>query len=223
MITDVKPGQRIILRRDKNYWAKDLPVRRGLYNFDEIDIEYFRDANSLFEAFAAGLLDFREETNPARWTNSYDFPAIRDHRMIREALPAGGPKGMEGFVFNLRRPLFARHQGSRGAGAPVRFRMDQCQSLQWALQANEKLFRRFRTCLDRAPGERRRACLACALSGRGARGYFGRQLAAGRDRRFGRRQDRAKARPRALERGRLRNRRRPSDQRRASLCPSRSW
>ena len=106
IITDVKPGQRIILHRDKNYWAKDLPVRRGLYNFDEIDIEYFRDANSLFEAFAAGLLDFREETNPARWTNSYDFPAIRDHRMIREALPAGGPKGMEGFVFNLRRPLF---------------------------------------------------------------------------------------------------------------------
>jgi peptide/nickel transport system substrate-binding protein len=106
IVTDVKPGQRIILRRDPNYWAKDLPVRRGLYNFDEIDIEYFRDANSLFEAFAAGLLDFREETNPARWTNSYDFPAIRDHRMIREGLPSGGPKGMEGFVFNLRRPLF---------------------------------------------------------------------------------------------------------------------
>ncbi|HEY8008129.1 MAG TPA: extracellular solute-binding protein [Methylocella sp.] len=106
VVADVKPGQRIILRRDPHYWAKDLPVRRGLYNFDEIDIEYFRDANSLFEAFAAGLLDFREETNPARWTNSYDFPAMRDHRMFRQALPAGGPKGMEGFVFNLRRPLF---------------------------------------------------------------------------------------------------------------------
>ncbi|HUI20189.1 MAG TPA: extracellular solute-binding protein [Methylocella sp.] len=106
IVADVKPGQRIILRRDPNYWAKDLPVRRGLYNFDEIDIEYFRDANSLFEAFAAGLLDFREETNPARWATAYDFPAIRDHRVIREALPAGGPKGLEGFVFNLRRPLF---------------------------------------------------------------------------------------------------------------------
>jgi peptide/nickel transport system substrate-binding protein len=106
VVANVQPGQRIILRRDENYWAKELPVRRGLFNFDEIDIEYFRDANSLFEAFAAGLLDFREETNPARWTNSYDFPAIRDHRIIREALPAGGPKGLEGFVFNLRRPLF---------------------------------------------------------------------------------------------------------------------
>jgi peptide/nickel transport system substrate-binding protein len=106
VVADVKPGQRIILHRDRNYWAKDLPVRRGLFNFDEIDIEYFRDANSLFEAFVAGLLDFREETNPARWTNSYDFPAVRDHRIIRESLPAGGPKGLEGFVFNLRRPVF---------------------------------------------------------------------------------------------------------------------
>lgn len=106
-IVDVKAGERILLRRDPNYWANDLPVRRGLFNFDEIDIEYFRDANSLFEAFAARLLDFREETNPARWAHAYDFPAVRDHRIIRESLPAGGPKGLEGFVFNLRRPIFA--------------------------------------------------------------------------------------------------------------------
>lgn len=106
LIKEVKPGQRILLDRDPNYWAKDLPVRRGLYNFDEIDIEYFRDANSLFEAFTAGLLDFREETNPARWTQAYDFPAIREGKVIRVALPAGGPKGLEGFVFNLRRTLF---------------------------------------------------------------------------------------------------------------------
>lgn len=106
-VADVKPGERIVLRRDPDYWAKDLPVRRNLFNFDEIDIEYFRDANSLFESFAAGLLDFREETNPARWAHSYDFPAIRERRIVREALPAGGPKGMEGFVFNLRRPFFA--------------------------------------------------------------------------------------------------------------------
>jgi peptide/nickel transport system substrate-binding protein len=106
-IVTVKPGERLILRRDPDYWAKDLPIRRGLFNFDEIDIEYFRDANSLFEAFRTGLLDFREETNPGRWTTGYDFPAMRDHRMMRAALPSGGPKGMEGFVFNLRRPLFA--------------------------------------------------------------------------------------------------------------------
>ncbi|HTV33252.1 MAG TPA: extracellular solute-binding protein [Methylocella sp.] len=107
LISEVKPGQRIRLKRDENYWGKNLPVRRGLFNFDEIDIEYFRDANSLFEAFTAGLLDFREETNPARWTQAYDFPAIREGKAFRAALPIGGPKGLEGFVFNLRRPLFA--------------------------------------------------------------------------------------------------------------------
>ncbi len=106
IITGVEPGQRINLRRDQNYWAKDLPVRRGMFNFDEIDVEYFRDANSLFEAFAAGALDFREETNSARWAHAYDLPAVRDGRILCQSLPLGGPKGMEGFVFNLRRPLF---------------------------------------------------------------------------------------------------------------------
>jgi peptide/nickel transport system substrate-binding protein len=106
IIAEVAPGQRLKLRRDPNYWAKDLPVRRGLFNFDEIDIEYFRDANSLFEAFTSGALDFREETNSARWAHAYDFPALRDGRTLRQSLPMGGPKGMEGFVFNLRRPQF---------------------------------------------------------------------------------------------------------------------
>lgn len=105
-IVEAEAGRKLVLRRDENYWGKDLPTRRGLFNFDEIDIEYFRDANSLFEAFEAGLLDFREETSPTRWISSYDFPAIREKKAVREALPIGGPKGMEGFAFNLRRPLF---------------------------------------------------------------------------------------------------------------------
>jgi peptide/nickel transport system substrate-binding protein len=105
-ITDIKPGERIVLTRNPDYWAKDLPSQKGSFNFDEIDIEYYRDANSMFEAFRAGLLDYREETSPSRWTSSYDFPAMRDGRDIHEALPVGGPKGMTGFVFNLRRGLF---------------------------------------------------------------------------------------------------------------------
>jgi peptide/nickel transport system substrate-binding protein len=105
-ITDIKPGEQLILRRNPDYWAKDLPIRRGMFNFDEIEINYYRDANSQFEAFRAGLIDFRDETNPARWTTGYDFPAMRDHRDVRETLPIGGPKGIEGFVFNLRHPIF---------------------------------------------------------------------------------------------------------------------
>lgn len=105
-ITEVKPGERLVLSRDPNYWALELPVRRGLFNFDEIRIDYFRDANAMFEAFRAGLLDFRVETSPQRWMTGYDFPALREKRLYREALPAGGPKGMEGFAFNLRREIF---------------------------------------------------------------------------------------------------------------------
>ena len=105
-IAEVRAGERLVLARDPAYWAKDLPSQRGSFNFDAIDIEYYRDANSMFEAFRAGLLDVREETSPSRWANAYEFPAIRDGRDVREALPIGGPKGMTGFAFNLRRGLF---------------------------------------------------------------------------------------------------------------------
>jgi peptide/nickel transport system substrate-binding protein len=105
-IAEVKVGERIVLKRDPDYWGRDLPIQKGLHNFDEIDIDYFRDANSLFESFKAGLIDYRDETSPTRWINGYDFPAVRDGRVIKETLPVGVPKGMEGFAFNLRRPLF---------------------------------------------------------------------------------------------------------------------
>lgn len=107
-IAQMRPGERVMLTRDPDYWGRDLPIHKGLYNFDEIQIEYFRDANSLFEAFKAGLVDYRDETSPTRWTSGYDFPAMRmrDGAAKKEALPIGMPKGMEGFAFNLRRPLF---------------------------------------------------------------------------------------------------------------------
>jgi peptide/nickel transport system substrate-binding protein len=105
-ITGVVAGQRLVLSRDPSYWAQDLAVRRGLFNFDEIIIDYFRDANSMFEAFRVGLIDFRIETSPQRWVTGYDFPAIHEKRAFRETLPVGGPKGMEGFAFNTRRSLF---------------------------------------------------------------------------------------------------------------------
>ncbi len=105
-IAALEPGQSLLLKRDKDYWAKDLPSQRGLYNFDEIKIEYYRDANALFEAFKAGTLDYREETNPLRWRSGYDFPAIRDGRMRAESTAMGGPRGMQGLAFNTRRALF---------------------------------------------------------------------------------------------------------------------
>jgi peptide/nickel transport system substrate-binding protein len=107
LVTEVRPGERLILKRDPNYWGAGLPISRGLYNFDEIRIDYYRDATSMFEAFKAGLIDFRVETDPTRWLNDYNFPAIQQGRVFKQAVPYGLPKGVEGFAFNTRRPIFA--------------------------------------------------------------------------------------------------------------------
>lgn len=105
-IASLKPGEEMILARNHAYWAREKPIMRGVANFDEIRITYYRDSNSMFESFKAGLIDYRDETNPTRWTTGYDFPAVREGRVVREALPIGAPRGMEGFAFNMRRPLF---------------------------------------------------------------------------------------------------------------------
>jgi len=107
VIDKVDPGKRITYKRDPNYWGRDLPVNRGRYNFDEIRFDYYRDAGAMFEAFKSGLVTFRDEADPTRWTEGYDFPALRDGRVVKEALPLETPAGMAALVFNTRRPLFA--------------------------------------------------------------------------------------------------------------------
>ncbi len=107
VIDKVDPGKSITFKRDPNYWGRDLPVNRGRYNFDEIRFDYYRDAGSMFEAFKSGLVQFREEDDPTRWTEGYDFPALRDGRVIKEELPLETPAGMSALVFNTRRSLFA--------------------------------------------------------------------------------------------------------------------
>jgi peptide/nickel transport system substrate-binding protein len=106
-VVEVKPGERLVLERNPDYWAKDLPISRGLYNFDKIRIDYYRDATAMFEAFKAGLIDYRVEDDTNRWRNEYDFPAAKDGRVIRAAIPTALPKGVSGFAFNTRRPVFA--------------------------------------------------------------------------------------------------------------------
>ena len=106
-VAEVKPGQGLVLERDPNYWAKDRPISRGLYNFDRIRIDYYRDATAMFEAFKAGLIDYRIEDDPNRWRNEYNFPGAKDGRIIKAAISSGLPKGVSGFAFNTRRPVFA--------------------------------------------------------------------------------------------------------------------
>ena len=76
-------------------------------NFDTIRYEYFVDAGVLFQAFTAGDLSVYRETSPARWASEYGFPAVRSGAVMLEEVPHGRPSGMEGFVFNTRRPIFA--------------------------------------------------------------------------------------------------------------------
>ncbi len=106
-VTGVKPGAAVTLTRNPAYWGRDLPVNRGLWNFDEIRLDYYREANTHFEAFKRGLYDFRVENEPLRWHDGYTFPAATSGEVIRDSIKTGLPKPSEFLVFNTRRPMFA--------------------------------------------------------------------------------------------------------------------
>ena len=107
VIKSVDPGRSATFVRNPNYWGADLPINRGLWNFDEIKFDFYRDDNSYFEAFKKGLFDLRVENDVTRWQTGYDTPAFRAGRYIKETFQNGTPTGMNGFAFNTRRPLFA--------------------------------------------------------------------------------------------------------------------
>ncbi len=107
VIDQFDPGRSITLKRDPNYWGKDLPFRRGTDNFDEISIEYFGDATVLFEAFKAGDIDMIREGNAEKWETEFDFPAVQNGQITKSLIPHERPTGMRGLVMNTRRALFA--------------------------------------------------------------------------------------------------------------------
>jgi peptide/nickel transport system substrate-binding protein len=107
VVGSVDPGKSVVLKRNPNYWGRDLPINRGLWNFDEIRFDYYREANSHLEAFKRDLYDLRNEHDPGRWQTGYDFAAVRDGRVLKEALPTGVPKASSYYVFNTRRPIFS--------------------------------------------------------------------------------------------------------------------
>ena len=106
-VDTVIAGRSIGFKRRPDYWAADLPANRGRWNFDRISFEYYRDQNATLEALSGGEIDFIESYSSKAWATQFDFPAVKDGRVIRDQLPDRNPSGMQGFWFNTRRPHLA--------------------------------------------------------------------------------------------------------------------
>ncbi|MFN4153378.1 MAG: extracellular solute-binding protein [Paracoccaceae bacterium] len=100
-------GRYVSYKKNPDWWGKDLPFNRGQHNFDEVRYDYFGDGGVVFEAFKGGLITSWRETNPAKWASSYDWPDVRSGTIVKSEIPHQRPSGIEGFVMNTRRALFA--------------------------------------------------------------------------------------------------------------------
>lgn len=126
---DVKPGAFIRLKRVADYWGKDLPVNVGQDNFDEITYEFYLDTNIAFQAFKADRYDFRLENTAKNWATGYNFPAVRDNKVILEKIATKTAEPMQCFALNLRKP---KYQDAR-----VRLAFNYAFDFEWA---NANLF-----------------------------------------------------------------------------------
>jgi len=104
-IEQVQPGRSIRYARVEDYWGKDLPVNRGFYNFDRLVYDYYRDNTVALEAFKAGHFDYWLETSAKNWATAYQIEAVKNGRLVKEEIANHNPAGMQGFIFNTRKPL----------------------------------------------------------------------------------------------------------------------
>lgn len=104
VIDEIDLSRRIVLKRNPDYWGKDLPVNQGRHNFDSLRVEIFADDTAAFEAFKAGEYTFRAEGDSKKWASGYDFPKVDSGAVKLEELPNGAPPASSGIVFNLASP-----------------------------------------------------------------------------------------------------------------------
>jgi len=129
VIGSYKPGTFVSYKRRPDYWAKDLPVNTGRFNFDEIRYEYYRDRTLELEGLKSAAFDYREEFTSVDWATAYDILAVRDGRLQRLITPDGRPSGAQGFFINTRRDQFKDKR--------VRQALDLAFDFEWS---NNKLF-----------------------------------------------------------------------------------
>ncbi len=139
-VATVNAGRSIRYERVKDYWAKDLPINRGQYNFDVLTTDYYRDNNVALEALKAGAFDYWLEMTAKNWATAYDIPAVREKRLIKEELPNGNPVGMQGFIFNLRRPLFQDVRVRQALGLLFDFEWSNRQLFNGAYTRTDSFF-----------------------------------------------------------------------------------
>ena len=120
-IAKVEPGRQIVYERVKDYWAKDLPVNRGHYNFDKISYQYFRDDDIARQSFKAGNYDVRREFDGPRWKTDYDFPAVKSGKIVLEELEHHRPERVRSLIFNTRRDLFGDRRVRQALGLAFDF------------------------------------------------------------------------------------------------------
>lgn len=103
MVETIDQGRQITYIRRDDYWAKDLPTRKGMYNYDKVKYEYYLDANVAIQAFKSGALDLRYENIAKNWANAYNIEAVRTGKIKKEKIHHQIPVGMQAFAFNIRR------------------------------------------------------------------------------------------------------------------------
>ncbi len=105
-IKEFSPGRSVVFERVKDHWGKNINVNIGRDNFDELRLEYFRDATVAIEAFKADAADWRSENSAKNWATAYDFAAVKEKRVVLEEFPINNFSLMQGFAFNIRRDKF---------------------------------------------------------------------------------------------------------------------
>lgn len=106
LISQVDMGKMIKYSRNKNYWARSLPVNIGHYNFDNIQYDYYLDDKIMIESFKAGNFDVRQENVARNWANSYNISRVDQSEIIKKEIKHSNPSGMQTFILNLRNPQF---------------------------------------------------------------------------------------------------------------------
>ncbi len=139
-IAKVDPGRQIVYQRVDNYWAVNHPTRRGLYNFDQIIIDYFRDNVVALEAFKSGEYDYRRENTSKLWATAYTGKNIDNGSMIREEIPHQNPSGMQAYIYNLRNPVFQDVELRKAIGYVFDFEWTNKNLFYGAYERTESFF-----------------------------------------------------------------------------------